>query len=114
MGGLNVNALCKKCEGGLNKGGIFPPGADPYNMCMGDNGNEVCWYHVLLHFLFTYNKISGDITYYHKECVPENLKAFLPTQEKIDKYLETDRAGEIVSIRISSDSANKTRLGPKN
>lgn len=113
MSGVSIDAKCEKCGGGLNKGGIFPPGADPYNMCVGSKENVVYWYHALLRFLFSFDRNSENITYYHKECVPEDLVGFCPSQEDIEKFLEANKLGEIISVLLSADIASKTRLGPK-
>jgi len=120
MNQLSINAICKKCGGEINKDGIFESALDPYNIQNHDLDKDIFYYyHTLLDFLGIdkYSKENPDKIseriFFHKECIPEEYKKFIPTKEAIDGYLETNDVGKAITIGISKKAAQKSRIAPK-
>lgn len=114
----SIDAACNKCDGKLNKGGIFEPSLDFFNITVKESKRKVYYFHTLLDFLGIdqYNKEGTKIIkrfFYHKECTPDNLKELVPLKEEINSYLSPKKPGVRISVEISKTEANKTKLGPK-
>ena len=114
----SIDAICEKCGGRLNRGGVFEPALDFFNIIVKESKRKMYYYHTLLDFLGIdqYDKNSEKITkrtFYHKECIPEHFEDLIPQKEKIESYLETKDIGLGVGIEISKKEARETRLKPK-
>jgi len=113
-----IDAICEKCRGRINKGGVFEPAMDFFNITVKDFKRKIYYYHTLLNFLGIdkYNKNGEKITkriFYHKECLPEHFKDLIPSKEKIESYLGTKNVGLTIGIEMSKKDVSKTRIKPK-
>ncbi len=113
-----INPKCKICNLYLNKDGIFIPSLDPYYLLMADNKDggeyESYAFHTALLFLLieTSNEKEEILKqdFIHIECIPEELKKYIPTQKDINDYVFTGKPGEDLLHKMTLEKAKKSRI----